>query len=94
MSVWTTTRSKSSPTLGYDTHYVIAPGHVWTHGLGEQRRYAVQHTLRHQIWGPDQPHYLHAHGRALNGQPTDREQNAVIASVREQFEMAARYEDD
>jgi DNA repair photolyase len=80
--------------LGYDTHYVIEPGHVWTHGLGEQRRYAVQHTLRHQIWELDQPHYLHAHGRALNGHITEPEQVAALASVREQFETAARYEDD
>jgi DNA polymerase III epsilon subunit-like protein len=33
--------------LGYETPYLIEDGHVWTHGLGEQRRYAIQHTLRH-----------------------------------------------
>ncbi|MFI5489210.1 3'-5' exonuclease [Micromonospora echinaurantiaca] len=47
----------------------IVPGHVWTHGLGEQRRYAIQHTLRHQIWELERSHYLHAHGRSLNGTP-------------------------
>lgn len=80
--------------LGYDTQYVIEPGHVWTHGLGEQRRYAVQHTLRHQIWELDQPHYLHAHGRSLKGHAADPEQVATLAGIREQFEQAARYEDD
>lgn len=53
--------------LGYETPYLIEDGHVWTHGLGEQRRYAVQHTLRYQIWELDQPHYLHRHGRAPHG---------------------------
>jgi len=80
--------------LGYQTHYQIEPGHVWTHGLGEQRRYAIQHTLRHQIWELDQPHYLHAHGRSLNGHTADPDQVATLAGVREQFEQAARYEDD
>jgi DNA repair photolyase len=48
--------------LGYSTPYLIDAegGHVWTHGLGEQRRYPIQHTLRYQIWELDQPHYLHA----------------------------------
>ncbi|WP_309227473.1 radical SAM protein [Micromonospora thermarum] len=80
--------------LGYETHYVIEPGHVWTHGLGEQRRYAIQHTLRHQIWELDQPHYLHAHGRSLNGHTAEPEQVMALAGVRKQFEQTARYEDD
>ena len=80
--------------LGYDTPYVIEAGHVWTHGLGEQRRYAIQHTLRHQIWELDQPHYMHAHGRSLHGHTADPDQVAAMAGVREQFEQAARYEDD
>jgi DNA repair photolyase len=78
----------------YQSHFVIDDGHVWTHGLGEQRRYAIQHTLRHQIWELDQPHYLHAHGRSLLGHDTDPDQAARIAAVREQFAHAARYEDD
>jgi len=80
--------------LGYDSHYVIEPGHVWTHGLGEQRRYAIQHTLRHQIWELDQPHYLHAHGRSLNGHSANPEQVAALGALRDRFEQAARYEDD
>jgi hypothetical protein len=43
--------------LGYPSDFVIEPSHVWTHGLGEQKRYAIQHTLHHQIWELDQPHY-------------------------------------
>ncbi|BCB88869.1 radical SAM protein [Phytohabitans suffuscus] len=80
--------------LGYTTDYVIEDGHVWTHGLGEQRRYAIQHTLRHQIWELDQPHYLHAHGRSLLGHTPDASQVAALAGVRATFENAARYEDD
>jgi DNA repair photolyase len=80
--------------LGYDTHYAIEKGHVWTHGLGEQKRYAVQHTLRHQIWELDQPHYLHAHGRSLLGHVPDDGQVAGLAGIRQRYENAARYKDD
>src|SRR5918992_652143 len=60
--------------LGYTSDYLIEDGHVWTHGLGEQRRYAIQHTLRHQVWELDQPHYQHAHGRSLHGHTADASQ--------------------
>jgi DNA polymerase III epsilon subunit-like protein len=60
--------------LGYQTDYLIEDGYIWTHGLGEQRRYAIQHALGFQIWELDQPHLLHAHGRALTGyQPPGQE---------------------
>lgn len=80
--------------LGYHSDFLIEPGHVWTHGLGEQKRYALQHTMRHQIWELDQPHYLHAHGRSLHGHTATPEQITAIDTVRSQFERAARYEDD
>jgi hypothetical protein len=48
--------------LGYHTRYLIEDGHAWTHGPGEQRRYAIQHALKFQIWELDQPHLIHAHG--------------------------------
>ncbi|MDM4721381.1 hypothetical protein QTQ03_17885 [Micromonospora sp. WMMA1363] len=80
--------------LGYQTQYVIEDGHVWTHGLGEQRRYAIQHGLRYQIWELDQPHHLHAHGRSLTGHGTDATQVEAFTAVRRQFEQEARYEDD
>jgi hypothetical protein len=80
--------------FGYHTRYVIEDGHVWTHGLGEQRRYALQHTLRYQIWELDQPHYLHAHGRSRTGYATDSGQVEAFSAVRASFTNAARYEDD
>jgi DNA repair photolyase len=80
--------------LGYQTPYLIEDGHVWTHGLGEQKRYAIQHTLRHQIWELDQPHYLHAHGRSLHGHTPDPAQQAALAAIRTRFETASRYDDD
>jgi DNA repair photolyase len=80
--------------FGYQTPYLIEDGHVWTHGLGEQRRYAIQHTLRYQIWELDQPHFLHAHGRSLNGHRVDPDQADHFAVLREQLTTAARYEDD
>jgi DNA repair photolyase len=80
--------------LGYQAPYLIEEGHVWTHGLGEQKRYAIQHTLRHQIWELDQPHYLHAHGRSLHGHIPDPAQQAALAAVRTKFQAASRYNDD
>ncbi|MQA87244.1 MAG: hypothetical protein GEV03_22100 [Streptosporangiales bacterium] len=80
--------------LGYSTDYLIEPGHVWTLGLGEQRRYAIQHTLRFQIWELDQPHLLHAHGRSRTGyRPTDDERRQ-LAAVRRRFLDAARFDGD
>ena len=80
--------------LGYATGYLIDGGHVWTHGLGEQRRYAIQHTLRFQIWELDQPHLMHAHGRSLAGyQPSDDEREQ-LAAVHRQFTVAARFDED
>jgi hypothetical protein len=80
--------------FGYESSYLIDGGHVWTHGLGEQRRYALQHTLRYQIWELDQPHYLHAHGRSLHGHAADPGHVTALAAIRSQFENAARYDDD
>jgi hypothetical protein len=67
---------------------------VWTHGLGEQRRYAIQHTLRYQIWELDQPHYLHAHGRAPHGHALDPAQASYFGALRDQITSQARYTDD
>lgn len=52
---------------GYDTPFKIEPSHVWTTGLGEQRRYHLQHTLGFQVWDRDWPHLPHQHGRAPVG---------------------------
>jgi DNA repair photolyase len=80
--------------LGYATEYLIDDGHVWTHGLGEQKRYAIQHILRYQIWELDQPHLLHAHGRSPAGyQPSAGDQRR-LAGIRAQFTHAARFDED
>lgn len=80
--------------FGYESEFVIEDGHVWTHGLGEQRRYAIQHTLGYQMWELDQPHYLHAHGRSLNGHHIDPDQAEHIQDVKANFAHAARYDGD
>jgi hypothetical protein len=76
--------------LGYQAPFLIEDGHVLTRGLGEQGRYAVQHTLGFQIWELDQPHALHAHGRAPLGQAQDED----LARLRARFAAEARYNDE
>jgi len=68
--------------------------YVWTHGLGEQRRYAIQHTLRYQIWELDQPHYLRSHGSAAHGHASDPGQAAYLTTLRDQLTAQTRYTDD
>lgn len=80
--------------LGYATEYLIDDGHVWTRGLGEQRRYAIQHTLRYQIWELDQPHFLHAHGRSLTGYQPDDDEQRQLAAIRRQFTAATRFDEN
>ncbi|GID29538.1 radical SAM protein [Paractinoplanes brasiliensis] len=80
--------------FGYDSDFLIEDGHVWTHGLGEQRRYALQHTLQFQIWELDQPHFLHAHGRSLTGHGTPEDQADAFDQVRARFAHAARFNDE
>ncbi|WP_033345446.1 radical SAM protein [Catenuloplanes japonicus] len=80
--------------FGYESPYVIDNGHVWTHGLGEQRRYALQHTLRYQIWEIDQPHILHAHGRALTGHQLPDAQQREFAHIRDTFAQQIVTTDD
>jgi len=80
--------------LDYTTPFLIDGGHIWTHGLGEQRRYAIQHTLRYQVWEADLPHFADAHGRALNGyQPTDDEQK-TLDEARHRIYSHLRFNDD
>jgi len=80
--------------FGYDSEFLIQDSHVWTHGLGEQRRYALQHTLQFQIWELDQPHFLHAHGRSLTGHGVPEDQADAFDQVRARFAHAARFNDD
>jgi DNA repair photolyase len=76
--------------LGYQTDYLIEDGHIWTHGLGEQRRYAIQHALGFQIWELDQPHLLHAHGRALTGYQPSPAELRQLDDIRTQFTEQSR----
>ncbi len=80
--------------LDYTSDYLIDDGHVWTHGLGEQRRYAIQHTLSYQIWELDQPHFLHAHGRSLTGHQPTADQETELAAVQRAFGTAVRFDTD
>lgn len=80
--------------LGYTSDHLIEDGHVWTHGLGEQRRYAIQHTLGYQIWELDQPHLLHAHGRSLTGYQPSADEHSNLAAVREAFTHTTRLDGD
>jgi DNA repair photolyase len=55
---------------GYETPFEIDDGCVWTTGLGEQKRYHLQHTLGFQVWDRDWPHLPQQHGRAPIGYPS------------------------
>jgi hypothetical protein len=76
--------------FGYDTSFSIESGHVLTTGLGEQRRYHLQHMLGFQVWDRDWLHLPHQHGRA----PLGNTQLVTIAApeltnsapIRPQFE--------
>jgi hypothetical protein len=73
---------------------LIEDGHAWTHGLGEQRRYAIQHALGFQIWELDQPHLLHAHGRALTGYQPAPSELRQLAAARARFTEQARSDEE
>lgn len=49
------------------TSYEIEAGHMWTEGLGEEKRYRLQHSLGFQVWDREYPHYEGRHGRAPEG---------------------------
>ncbi|WP_163858863.1 hypothetical protein [Paenibacillus elgii] len=53
--------------LNYKTHFIIDNGHIWTKGLGEEKRYHLQHILGFQVWDINLPHYEHQHGRGEIG---------------------------
>ncbi|WP_436528406.1 hypothetical protein [Actinoplanes sp. HUAS TT8] len=80
--------------FGFDTPWEFDDGHVWTTGLGEQRRYALQHRFGYQFWDIETPHVLGAHGRSLTGHDLDPAQAADFERVRQNFALAARTEDD
>jgi DNA repair photolyase len=80
--------------FAYDSDFLVEDGHVWTAGLGEERRYHLQHTLGYQVWDVDWPHFPGRHGRAeLGWQRTDAE-SGWHASTREAFHRRQIEEDD
>lgn len=82
--------------LDYDVDipFLIEDGHVLTHALGEQRRYAIQHTLGYQIWEVDHPHVHRAHGRTLAGYELSAEEQRQLDEARDRLAASARHEDD
>lgn len=80
--------------FGYVSDFLIEDGHVWTHGLGEQRRYALQHALGYQVWELSQPHYLGAHGRSLTGYRSAQAEHTSLVTLREKFTSQTQEEDD
>ncbi|MCK9869385.1 radical SAM protein [Nocardiopsis dassonvillei] len=82
--------------FGYDTDapFLVEDGHVLTHALGEQRRYALQHALGYQIWEVDHPHAPGAHGRTLRGYTLSEDEQRQLDDARERLAAAARHDDD
>lgn len=51
----------------YESDFIIEDGHILTHGLGEEKRYHLQHTMGFQVWEQEWPHLKRQHGRAPIG---------------------------
>ncbi|WP_436759033.1 hypothetical protein [Streptosporangium sp. V21-05] len=82
--------------FGYDIDapFLVEDGHVLTHALGEQRRYALQHELGYQVWEVAHPHVHAAHGRALQGYELSPDEQRQLDEARDRLAAAARYDDD
>jgi DNA repair photolyase len=82
--------------FGYDADapFAVEDGHILTHALGEQRRYALQHALGYQVWEVDHPHVHAAHGRALQGYELSLKEQRDLDQARDRLAAAARYDDD
>ncbi|MCW3128277.1 MAG: hypothetical protein JWO03_3935 [Bacteroidetes bacterium] len=78
----------------YDTPFLIEDGHVWTEGLGEERRYHLQHTLGYQIWDIEKPHFKNQHGRSPFGHEQTKENEAWYEDIKRQFTNDIKKEDD
>lgn len=79
---------------GYGTDYLIEDGHIWTEGLGEERRYHLQHTLGFQIWDIDWPHLKLRHGRSPIGYSLSEEETEWYSMMKKRFQHEAVYSDD
>lgn len=69
----------------YDTTFNIDDGHIWTEGLGEEKRYHLQHILGYQIWDIMKPHFKYQHGRSPAGQNTNNEYEEWYQAKKENF---------
>ncbi len=79
---------------GFEADYLIEETHVWTEGLGVEKRYPVQHALAFQTWDVDWPHFKYQHGRAPAGyNPKDEEIRHWI-EVRQQLHREDNLYDD
>lgn len=78
----------------YDTPFKIEDGHIWTEGLGEEKRYHLQHTLSYQIWDIDKPHFKDQHGRSPFGQIENKEENDDYKEFKKTFFNAIIENDD
>lgn len=79
---------------GYESPFLIQDGHVWTSGLGEQRRYHLQHTLGYQIWDIESPHFKNNHGRSPNSIVLTEDLRKWYEEQREDFYQLVAKEED
>ena len=78
----------------YDSHFLSEDGHIWTTGLGEERRYHLQHILRYQIWDIEKPHYKNQHGRSPFGQLKSMEDENWYQETKNKFYKEIIEDDD
>lgn len=81
-------------TYNYETPFLIENGHIWTQGLGEEKRYHLQHTLGYQVWDIEKPHFRNQHGRSPFGQLLDEEEKHWYNNIKQQFYQEVRENDD
>lgn len=80
--------------FSYQTDFLIEDGHVWTAGLGEERRYHLQHALGYQVWDVDWPHFPGRHGRAEEGWAASPAEIALHVEAQRRLRREQLYEDD
>lgn len=78
----------------YQTSFLIEDGHVWTEGLGEEKRYHIQHTLEYQVWDIEKPHFKNQHGRSPFGHVINQDDKAVYEQIRSEFHKTIKECDD
>lgn len=81
-------------TYNYDTPFLIEDGHIWTEGLGEEKRYHLQHTLGYQVWDIEKPHFKNQHGRSPFGHLQKEEDKDWYEKIKHQFYNEVKENDD